>query len=155
MARGAPGGVGAGPTGVVVVTAPAPYVECAAIVSGRVAWVLAPTLRARWPQALVDQLAPAMRDECLAVRDALLLAALAYQRTSAGGSPTAVSDDARADLAVVVITTEEAAVRLGVSGRRTRQLLEQGRLGASRRVGGRWLVDAAAVSVAAAERGAA
>lgn len=135
-------------------TTPVPFVECAAIVSGRVAWVLAPTLRARWPQSLVDQLAPAMRDECLAVRDALLLAALVYQRASAGGSAVVPAVDHVADSGVTDwVTSVEAGRMIGVSERRVRQLLADGRL-AGRLVAGRWQVDRGAALGVAAGRAA-
>ncbi len=140
-------------------TAPVPFVEgpgCA-VLSGMGAFVIASVLSSerRWPRELVDGLAPDARAQVLAAREAVVLAALAFQRASAGGSAVVPAVDHVADSGVTDwVTSVEAARMIGVSERRVRQLLADGRL-AGRLAGGRWQVDVVSVGALRDVRGAA
>ncbi len=130
-------------------TAPVPFVDASgvAVLSGMGAFVIASVLSSerRWPRELVDGLAPDARAQVLAAREAVVLAARAFQRASAGGSAVVPAVDYVADSGVTDwVTSVEAARMIGVSERRVRQLLADGRL-AGRLAGGRWQVDRASV----------
>lgn len=51
-----------------------------------------------------------------------------------------------------VLSAEEAGIRLGLTGKRVRQLAQQGAIPGEQTVSGRWRFEAAAVAAFAAER---
>jgi len=138
-----------------MMTAPVPFVAepGVAVLSGPAAFVIASLLRSRWPAEMVDGLAPGMRATVLAGREAVLRAADAY-RVSVSGSAEAPAVEVGAHSEETNwITSAEAGRMMGVSERRVRQLLADGRL-AGRLVAGRWQVDRGAALGVAAGRAA-
>lgn len=121
------------------------YVEGAALVEGVAAHVLAELLATpaarRYLRARPPSLQGAIEEAVTAIRQA----ACAYEAVLA---PTSGSGSAETPLAEIVrrfgeeITTGQAAVLLGVSERRARQLAAGGM---GRKAGRTWLLDRAAV----------
>ena len=123
------------------------YVEGAALVSGFAAHVFDVLLARHLPAVLrFTPLSPEQRAEVEAARAAIARAADVYVGmpvvSAFGSAETPAAEIGASWAGDEVVTTAEAAVLLGVSERRARQLAAAG-LG--RKVGQRWVLDRGAV----------
>lgn len=117
------------------------YVEGGAVVSGYVALLVGVALRKMARDGNFDRVEPGARGELLKVISEVERAGRAWR---AGALPSYGSADApRAEIErSSVMSAEEAALEMGVSGRRVRQLAH---LLGGLKTGGRWQFDRAAV----------
>ncbi|MFW0773548.1 helix-turn-helix domain-containing protein [Paenarthrobacter nitroguajacolicus] len=126
---------------------PPKFSALGAHVSGPSAWVLVKILERVKAVDSIQRAPEDVRDEALETYDALRAAAIYWQDQRMGSSRTLASPvlaEPPADIAIRSMSAAEAALLLGCTERRVRQLLAAERI-AGQRVAGRWLVDADSV----------
>lgn len=132
-----------------------PYLEHGAIIHGRAATGVAWLLDRAVNRGDLAGLPETVREDTLLAVEACRLAARAWACRSAAaefGTSAARHDDGGASSAHEVLDVTTVAELLGVGERRARDLAAGG-LG--KKLGGRWVFDAAAVAAEAEKRGAA